>query len=142
MMISFNLADQLLTSIISWLYPVYVSFKSIELPGKEDNKKWLITGLLLVSFKWLNASLIFCFSGSPSTIFSRPRLISILFYLNPEVLKLFTTDSYVPIFLMIRMIFMLKLTNSSQCSIVIKLILPVLLSLPLPLFPIYNLYFF
>ncbi|CAO3645653.1 unnamed protein product [Mucor hiemalis] len=41
LMIFFNLAGQLLTNGISWVYPAYASFKAIESPGKEDDKQWL-----------------------------------------------------------------------------------------------------
>ncbi|GAA5797393.1 TB2/DP1, HVA22 family-domain-containing protein [Helicostylum pulchrum] len=41
LMIFFNLAGQLLTNGISWLYPAYASFKAIESPSKEDDKQWL-----------------------------------------------------------------------------------------------------
>ncbi|KAI8986593.1 TB2/DP1, HVA22 family-domain-containing protein [Pilobolus umbonatus] len=40
-MIFFNLAGQLLTNGISWIYPAYASFKAIESPSKEDDKQWL-----------------------------------------------------------------------------------------------------
>ncbi|KAG0180938.1 ER membrane protein DP1/Yop1 [Apophysomyces sp. BC1021] len=40
-MIFFNLAGQLLTNTISWVYPAYASFKAIESPGTEDDKQWL-----------------------------------------------------------------------------------------------------
>ncbi|KAI7907237.1 TB2/DP1, HVA22 family-domain-containing protein [Cokeromyces recurvatus] len=41
LMIFFNLAGQLLTSAISWLYPAYASFKAIETVDKNDDKQWL-----------------------------------------------------------------------------------------------------
>ncbi|KAI7864442.1 TB2/DP1, HVA22 family-domain-containing protein [Spinellus fusiger] len=41
MMIFFNLAGQLLTNCISWVYPAYASFKAIESPDTEDDKQWL-----------------------------------------------------------------------------------------------------
>ncbi|CAO3576877.1 unnamed protein product [Absidia cylindrospora] len=40
-MIFFNLAGQLLTNAISWLYPAYASFKAIESPSQTDDKQWL-----------------------------------------------------------------------------------------------------
>ncbi|KAG1152967.1 hypothetical protein G6F37_000491 [Rhizopus arrhizus] len=40
-MIFFNIAGQLLTNTISWIYPAYASFKAIESPSKEDDKQWL-----------------------------------------------------------------------------------------------------
>ncbi|CAO3681535.1 hypothetical protein G6F70_001753 [Rhizopus microsporus] len=40
-MIFFNIAGQLLTNLISWIYPAYASFKAIESPDKEDDKQWL-----------------------------------------------------------------------------------------------------
>ncbi|KAI8067046.1 TB2/DP1, HVA22 family-domain-containing protein [Gongronella butleri] len=40
-MIFFNIAGQLLTNAISWVYPAYASFKAIESPGTEDNTQWL-----------------------------------------------------------------------------------------------------
>ncbi|KAI8073180.1 TB2/DP1, HVA22 family-domain-containing protein [Gongronella butleri] len=40
-MIFFNLAGQLITNALSWLYPAYASFKAIETPGKEDDTQWL-----------------------------------------------------------------------------------------------------
>ncbi|KAI9469867.1 MAG: TB2/DP1, HVA22 family-domain-containing protein [Benjaminiella poitrasii] len=40
-MIFFNLAGQLLTNAISWLYPAYASFKAIESVDKADDKQWL-----------------------------------------------------------------------------------------------------
>ncbi|ORZ24305.1 TB2/DP1, HVA22 family-domain-containing protein [Absidia repens] len=40
-MIFFNLAGQLLTNALSWLYPAYASFKAIETPSTEDDKQWL-----------------------------------------------------------------------------------------------------
>ncbi|ORZ11939.1 TB2/DP1, HVA22 family-domain-containing protein [Absidia repens] len=40
-MIFFNLAGQLLSNAISWLYPAYASFKAIESPGNSDDKQWL-----------------------------------------------------------------------------------------------------
>ncbi|KAI9029006.1 TB2/DP1, HVA22 family-domain-containing protein [Phycomyces nitens] len=41
LMIFFNLAGQLLTNCISWVYPAYASFKAIESPSTEDDKQWL-----------------------------------------------------------------------------------------------------
>ncbi|KAF7720836.1 ER membrane protein DP1/Yop1 [Apophysomyces ossiformis] len=40
-MIFFNLAGQLLTNTISWVYPAYASFKAIESPATDDDKQWL-----------------------------------------------------------------------------------------------------
>ncbi|KAI8331033.1 TB2/DP1, HVA22 family-domain-containing protein [Chlamydoabsidia padenii] len=40
-MIFFNLAGQLLTNALSWIYPAYASFKAIETPSPEDDKQWL-----------------------------------------------------------------------------------------------------
>ncbi|KAL1931401.1 hypothetical protein VTP01DRAFT_9543 [Rhizomucor pusillus] len=40
-MIFFNLAGQLLTNAISWVYPAYASFKAIESPTTADDKQWL-----------------------------------------------------------------------------------------------------
>ncbi|KAI8337735.1 TB2/DP1, HVA22 family-domain-containing protein [Chlamydoabsidia padenii] len=40
-MIFFNLAGQLLTNTISWIYPAYASFKAIETPSTADDKQWL-----------------------------------------------------------------------------------------------------
>ncbi|KAI9302794.1 TB2/DP1, HVA22 family-domain-containing protein [Cunninghamella echinulata] len=40
-MIFFNLAGQLLTNTISWIYPAYASFKAIESPSNSDDKQWL-----------------------------------------------------------------------------------------------------
>ncbi|KAI8093547.1 TB2/DP1, HVA22 family-domain-containing protein [Halteromyces radiatus] len=40
-MIFFNLAGQLLTNTISWIYPAYASFKAIETPATDDDKQWL-----------------------------------------------------------------------------------------------------
>ncbi|KAI7848466.1 TB2/DP1, HVA22 family-domain-containing protein [Circinella umbellata] len=40
-MIFFNLAGQLLTNTISWVYPAYASFKAIETATTEDDKQWL-----------------------------------------------------------------------------------------------------
>ncbi|KAG0172308.1 ER membrane protein DP1/Yop1 [Apophysomyces sp. BC1034] len=40
-MIFFNLAGQLLTNTISWVYPAYASFKAIESPSPDDDKQWL-----------------------------------------------------------------------------------------------------
>ncbi|CAO3615549.1 unnamed protein product [Cunninghamella blakesleeana] len=40
-MIFFNLAGQLLTNAISWIYPAYASFKAIESPNANDDKQWL-----------------------------------------------------------------------------------------------------
>ncbi|CAO3677877.1 unnamed protein product [Rhizopus stolonifer] len=40
-MIFFNIAGQLLTNFVSWIYPAYASFKAIESPSKEDDKQWL-----------------------------------------------------------------------------------------------------
>ncbi|KAI9315066.1 TB2/DP1, HVA22 family-domain-containing protein [Dichotomocladium elegans] len=40
-MIFFNLAGQLLTNSISWIYPAYASFKAIESPSPADDKQWL-----------------------------------------------------------------------------------------------------
>ncbi|KAI8082889.1 TB2/DP1, HVA22 family-domain-containing protein [Halteromyces radiatus] len=40
-MIFFNIAGQLLTNVISWIYPAYASFKAIESPGNNDDKQWL-----------------------------------------------------------------------------------------------------
>ncbi|CEP17641.1 hypothetical protein [Parasitella parasitica] len=41
LMVFFNLAGQLLTNAISWVYPAYASFKAIETPDKADDKQWL-----------------------------------------------------------------------------------------------------
>ncbi|KAG2200120.1 hypothetical protein INT46_000202 [Mucor plumbeus] len=41
LMIFFNLAGQLLTNAISWIYPAYASFKAIETVDKADDKQWL-----------------------------------------------------------------------------------------------------
>ncbi|KAI8137342.1 TB2/DP1, HVA22 family-domain-containing protein [Fennellomyces sp. T-0311] len=40
-MIFFNLAGQLLTNTISWVYPAYASFKAIETSTTADDKQWL-----------------------------------------------------------------------------------------------------
>ncbi|GAB5591157.1 hypothetical protein Unana1_06057 [Umbelopsis nana] len=40
-MVFFNLAGQLITDIVGWLYPAYASFKAIETPGTADDKQWL-----------------------------------------------------------------------------------------------------
>ncbi|KAI9246699.1 TB2/DP1, HVA22 family-domain-containing protein [Phascolomyces articulosus] len=40
-MIFFNIAGQLLTNFISWVYPAYASFKAIETPTPADDKQWL-----------------------------------------------------------------------------------------------------
>ncbi|CAO3607122.1 unnamed protein product [Cunninghamella echinulata] len=40
-MIFFNIAGQLLSHTISWVYPAYASFKAIETPSAEDDKQWL-----------------------------------------------------------------------------------------------------
>ncbi|CAO3589973.1 unnamed protein product [Absidia cylindrospora] len=40
-MIFFNLAGQLLTNAISWVYPAYASFKAIETPATDNDKQWL-----------------------------------------------------------------------------------------------------
>ncbi|CDH55652.1 protein yop-1 [Lichtheimia corymbifera JMRC:FSU:9682] len=40
-MLVFNLAGQLLTHFISWVYPAYASFKAIESPQTDDDKQWL-----------------------------------------------------------------------------------------------------
>ncbi|CAO3638200.1 unnamed protein product [Cunninghamella blakesleeana] len=40
-MIFFNIAGQLLSHTISWVYPAYASFKAIESPSPEDDKQWL-----------------------------------------------------------------------------------------------------
>ncbi|KAL1926376.1 hypothetical protein VTP01DRAFT_5897 [Rhizomucor pusillus] len=41
LMIFFDLAGQLLTNFISWVYPAYASFKAIESPSPYDDKQWL-----------------------------------------------------------------------------------------------------
>ncbi|CDS08012.1 hypothetical protein LRAMOSA01961 [Lichtheimia ramosa] len=40
-MIFFNIAGQLLTNTVSWVYPAYASFKAIESPQTSDDKQWL-----------------------------------------------------------------------------------------------------
>ncbi|ORZ01584.1 TB2/DP1, HVA22 family-domain-containing protein [Syncephalastrum racemosum] len=40
-MIFFNIAGQLLTNFVSWVYPAYASFKAIETPSPTDDKQWL-----------------------------------------------------------------------------------------------------
>ncbi|KAI9189723.1 ER membrane protein DP1/Yop1 [Blastocladiella emersonii ATCC 22665] len=41
LMIFFNIAGQLLTNMVGFLYPAYASFRSIESPGKTDDTQWL-----------------------------------------------------------------------------------------------------
>ncbi|KAJ8659930.1 hypothetical protein O0I10_004523 [Lichtheimia ornata] len=41
-MIFFNLAGKFLTSLISWAYPAYASFKAIESSSSADDKQWLV----------------------------------------------------------------------------------------------------
>ncbi|KAI7900085.1 TB2/DP1, HVA22 family-domain-containing protein [Cokeromyces recurvatus] len=41
LMIFFNLAAQLLTNALAWVYPSYASFKAIESPSTTDDTQWL-----------------------------------------------------------------------------------------------------
>ena len=41
LMIFFNVAGQLFSNLLGFVYPAYRSFKALETPEKEDDKQWL-----------------------------------------------------------------------------------------------------
>ncbi|CAG8439382.1 13752_t:CDS:2 [Funneliformis caledonium] len=51
LLIFFNFWGQLLSNLIGWVYPAYISFKAIETTDKADDTQWLTYWLFLPPFK-------------------------------------------------------------------------------------------
>ncbi|CAJ0873858.1 10415_t:CDS:2 [Entrophospora sp. SA101] len=49
-LIFFNIWGSLLSNLIGWLYPAYISFKAIESTDKADDTQWLTYWLFLPTF--------------------------------------------------------------------------------------------